>query len=121
MKMDIELINRWRSLLQPAFQDGTDFDVVNADESEFRARVRWEVGTDPDRPNKMSRTIFIIVPGETENDYANKNDARRQSDDMKLLEFVESNFDIHDPDCDSLKGVKPPEVKWVAGSNVLNS
>ena len=120
MKMNNELRNHWNSLLQPVFPAGTKFDV-DLNTSDFRAEVRWKVGTDPDRPNKMSKTIFIIVPGETENDYANKNDARRQSDDMKLLGFVESNFDNHNPDYDSLKGVQPPEVKWVAGSNVLNS
>ena len=120
MKMNNELRNHWKSLLQPVFPVGTKFDV-DPNTSDFRAEVRWKVGTDPDRPNKMSKTIFIIVPGETENDYANKNDARRQSDDMKLLEFVKSNFDNHVPDYDVPKGVKPLEVKWVADSNVLNS
>jgi len=68
---------------------------------------------------KGQMNFFGQLP--TENDYANKNDTQRQSDDMKLLKFVESNFDNHNPDYDSLKGVQPPEVKWVAGSNVLNS
>ncbi len=119
--MNYELRNHWKSLLQPVFPDGTDFDVVDPYTSYFRAEVRWKLGTDPDRPNKMSKTIFIIVPGEIENDYANKNDARRQSDDMRLLEFAKSNLANHDPDYDDPKGVKPPEVKWVADSNVLNS
>ncbi len=119
--MNYELRNHWKSLLQPAFPDGTDFDVVDPDASNFRAEVRWKVGTDPDRPNKMSKTIFIIVPREAASDYANKNDAQRQSDDIKLLEFVKSNLANHDPDYDNRKRVVPPKVEWLAGSNVLNS
>ncbi len=118
--MNNELRNHWKSLLQPVFPVGTEVDV-DPNTSDFRAEVRWKVGTDPDRPNKMSKSIFIIVPSETENDYANKNDTQRQSDDMKLLKFVESNLDNHDPDYDVPKGVKPPEIEWVAGSTVLNS
>ena len=115
-----ELRNHWGSLLRPVFPDGTDFDV-DPNASDFRAEARWKVGTDPDRPNKMSKTIFIIVPVETARDYANKTDAQRQSDDNKLLEFVKSQLASHDPDHDNPKEGLPPAVKWVAGSNVLNS
>ncbi len=60
--MNIELKNHWKSLLQPVFQDGTDFDVVDPDASYFRAEVRWKVGTDPDRPNKMSKPFLSLCP-----------------------------------------------------------
>ena len=118
--MNNELRNHWKSLLQPVFPAGTIFDV-DPNTSDFRAEVRWKVGTDPDRPNKMSKTIFIIVPREAASDYANKNDAQRQSDDIKLLEFVKSKLVNHDPDHDNPKDMKPPKVEWLAGSNVLNS
>jgi len=119
--MKIELKNHWKSLLQTVFQDGTDFDVVDPDASYFRAKVRWKVGTDPDRPNKMSKTIIITVPREAASDYANKNDDQRRSDDTKLREFVKSKLANHDPDHDNPKDSKPPKVEWLAGSNVLNS
>lgn len=120
MKVSNDLRDHWESLLLPVFPDGTDFDIV-ANASDFRAEVRWKVGTDPDRPNKMSKTIFIIVSAEAASSYANKNDAQRQADDGKLRDFVEANFARHDPDYDTPKGVAPPAVEWIAGSSVLNS
>ena len=112
--------DHWGSLLRPIFPDGTDFDI-DANTSDFRAKVRWEVGTDPSRPHKMSKTIFVVVAVETARDYENKTDAQQQADDGKLRDFVESKFASHDPDHDTQKGEPPPAVVWIAGSNVLNS
>ena len=120
MKVSNDLRDHWESLLLPVFPDGTDFDI-DANTSDFRAKVRWKVGTDPDRPNKMSKTIFIIVSAEAASSYANKNDAQRQADDGKLRDFVEANLARHDPDHDTPKEVAPPAVEWIAGSSVLNS
>jgi len=118
--MNTELKNHWGRLLQTVFPDETEF-KVDPNALDFRARASWKVGTDPDRPNKMSKTILIIVLAETADDYANKNDAQQQSDDMRLQEFVKLNLANHDPDHDNQREVSPPVVEWVAGSNVLNS
>ncbi len=115
-----ELKDHWASLLRPVFPDGTDFDI-DLGASDFRAKARWKVGTDLDRPNKMSKTIFIIVPVETARDYENKSDTQRQADDGKLRDFVVSKLANHDPDHDTQKGEPPPTVKWFADASVLNS
>jgi hypothetical protein len=120
IKMNKELINHWESLLQPVFPKGTEFEIT-PNTSDFRAKVSWKIGTEPDRPNKMSKTIFIIVPDEIADDYSNKNDAKRQSDDIRLYEFVKSNLANHDPDHDNPRDVPPPALEWIAGSEVLNS
>ena len=121
MNMNNELRNHWQSLLQPLFPDGAKIKVPNPEASDFLAKVFWSIESDPDRPNKMSKTIRIIVTDEAESDYLNKNDAQQQSDDMKLQEFIESRLAIHDPNHDNPREIDPPEVEWVAGSNILNS
>ncbi len=119
--MNNELRIHWQSLLQPLFPNGAKFKVPNPAASEFQAKVFWNIESDPDRPNKMSKTIRIIVTAEAESDYLNKNDARQQSDDMRLQEFIRSNLARHDPDHDEPRKNDPPEVKWTAGVNILNS
>ncbi len=120
MNVSNDLRNHWENLLRPVFPAGARFDI-DANASDFRAKVRWQVGTDPSRPHKMSKTIFVVVPVETASEYENKTDAQRQADDGKLRDFVESKLASHDPDHDNPKDVIPPEVEWVADSNVLNS
>ncbi len=120
MKVSNDLRDHWESLLLPVFPDGTDFNIA-ANASDFRAEVRWKVGTDPDRPNKMSKTIYIVVEVETAHDYENKTDAQRKADDGKLRDFVVSKLANHDPDHDTPKAAPPPTVEWIAGSSLLNS
>jgi len=118
--MNKELINHWGSLLQSVFPNGTEFEVSPI-ESYFQAKASWKIGSEPDRPNKMSKTILITIPKEIADDYENKNDTQKQSDDIRLCEFVKSNLANHDPDHNNLRDIPPPVVEWVAGSNVLNS
>ncbi len=120
MKVSDGRKDHWERLLRPVFPAAAQFDV-DANSSDFRAEVRWKVETDPERPNKMSKTIFVVVPVEQARDYENKSDKQRESDDRKLREFVVSQLAKHDPDHDKPKDAIPPEVEWVAGSSVLNS
>jgi len=118
--MNDDLRNHWEGLLKPIFPDGAE---INCDRrsSDFRVRVSWRLETDPERTKKRSKTILVIVPDQVADDYSNKNDEQRNSDDMKLKEFVSSNLSDHNPDHDCSIQQSPPVVEWVAGSNVLNS
>jgi len=120
MKMNDDLRNHWEGLLKPIFPDRSKI-KCDRSSSDFRVRVSWKLGNDPERPNKMSKTILVIVPDEVADDYSNKNDAQRNFDDMKLKEFVSSGLSDHDPDPDHAIGQSPPVVEWIAGSNILNS
>lgn len=120
MGVDHGLRIHWEKLLRRSFPNGADL-KVDPTSSDFKARVSWKVGTDPVRPNKISKLILVVVPGETADDYGNKPAERRKSDDLQLQKFIQAKLATHDPDHHRPKSVSPPEVQWVACSDVLNS
>jgi hypothetical protein len=97
MKMNEDLRHHWEALLNPLFSAGSEIEI-DSNAPDFRLRASWKLGTDPNRPNKMSKIIIVLVPAEVADDYSNKNDAQQKSDDEKLLRFVRDSLSNHDPD-----------------------
>jgi hypothetical protein len=54
-------------------------------------------------------------------DYQNKTEIQQKNDDKKLVEFIKANLENFESNHDKPIEVGPPEVKWIAGSGVLNS
>ena len=118
--VDQKLRNHWDSQLRALFRKDAEFSVVELP-GRYEVAVSWRINTDPERPNKRSKTIRIVVPEETIDDYENKSDTVRAQDDEKLKQFIAGSLKKFDPNHDAPKDMPCPEVKWVAGSNVLNS
>ena len=120
MKMNDDLRYHWGGLLKPIFPDESYFKVDNK-ASDFKVRISWKIGTGSDRPNKISKIITVLIPAEVADDYSNKNETQQQSDDTNLQDFVSNKLSNHDPDHERPGDQQPPEVEWIASSNVLNS
>lgn len=118
--MDRKLQNHWSELIRPLFKQGADLTVLDSIDY-YELIVSWKLGTDPLRPSKRSKKIRIVVPWETVGDYQHKTELRRENDDEKLIQFIKANLENFDPNHENPIEVGPPEVKWVAGSGVLNS
>ena len=118
--MDQKLQEHWVNLIRPLFRENADFKVTGLKE-EFEVVVSWKVGTAPSRPSKSSKPIRIIVTEEAVEDYIEKSERQQQDDDEKLVQFIKSNLENFDPSHDNPIEIGPPEVKWIAGSNILNS
>ena len=118
--MNKELHKHWLDQISPLFPDDTEFTPF-VDLDDFRTNASWRLNTDPERPNKRSKIIKIIIPSEVIDDYENKSTTNKQEDDEKLLQFVETFLKEFDPDHDTLKENPVPEVDFVIGGNVLNS
>lgn len=124
--MDRKLQDHWSELIRPLFRHDADFKVQNFEkvknfEKDFEVEVSWKLGIDPSRPSKRSKKIRIIIPFDTVDDYQNKSRRQQENDDRKLIQFIKLNIQNFEPDHDNPTGMEPPEVKWIAGSNVLNS
>ena len=118
--MNEKLRNHWNNLLQPLFPEDSEFSpCIYSDR--YEATISWKITTDPQRPNKRSKTIRIVVPEETIDDYENKSVVASKSDDEKLKRFILDSFKMFEPDHDTSKEMPRPEVKWIAGSGILNS
>ncbi len=117
--MDDELRKQWSGLIQPHFPNQAVF-VPRTYGDDYSAEVSWELGNDPERPSKKSKTIVIIVSRETIDDYLTKSQARQNIDKKKLAAFIATHLHEFDPDHDNPVGVLSPEVEWIINSDVLN-
>ena len=118
--MDEKLRNHWNSELRVLFPKDAEFSPVEHPDR-YEVTVCWRINADQERPNKRSKTIRIVIPEDTVDDYINKLELVRARDDGKLKRFIADSLKTFDPDHDTPKEMPRPEVKWVAGSNVLNS
>jgi len=118
--MDRKLQDHWSDLIRTLFKPDADLRVRD-NEDHYEAVVSWKLGTDPSRPSKRSKRIRIIVPWETVDDYQNKSELQRKNDDEKLFQFIKANLENFEPNHNNPIEMGPPEVKWIAGSGVLNS
>ena len=118
--MDQELKDHWSILIRPLFKDNAYFAVKDF-KDHFEAEVFWELGTDESRPRKPSKTVRIIVPWETISDYQNKSADGQNNDDNKLIHFIRAKLKAFEPDHENPRSAPPPEVEWIAITDVMNS
>jgi len=114
------LKEHWLNIIRPLFRPDADLRILDS-KDDYEVLVSWKLHTDPSRPSKRSKRIIIIVPLEVVEDYPNKTERQQKSDDEKLIQFIKLNLENFEPNHDSPIEVVPPEVKWIAGSNILNS
>ena len=118
--MNDDLRYHWGGLLKPIFPDESYF-TLDKIASDFKVKISWKIGTDSARPNKSSKIITVLIPAEVADGYSNKNETQQQSDDTNFQDFVRNKLSNHDPDHERPGDQQPPEVEWIASSNVLNS
>ena len=119
--MDQKLQDHWKNLIRPLFQDVAYFEV-RVLRKNFEVEVSWIISTDPSRPNKPSKTLRIIFPWETINDYQEKTKQWQKSADGKIIKFIKSNLENFDPNHDNPIHLSRPEAPpWIAGRDILNS
>ena len=118
--MNKDLHKHWFDQIRPLFPDETEFTPFE-DFDDFITQASWKLNTDPERPNKRSKKVKIIIPSDVIDDYENKSTAKKQEDDKSLLQHVKQFLKEFDPDHDTPKENPVPEVDFVIGGNVLNS
>lgn len=81
--MKVALYESWTKLLTPVFPVGAEFNTQEIS-GNYRLSVFWKLESDPERPNKPSKTIQVIISKEVIDDYVNKSENHRRADDEKL-------------------------------------
>jgi len=85
----------------------------------FNVGVSWKLNDDPDRPNKMSKTISICVSHEAANDFAAASTADQEAAYKRVAKFLAAKLATFDPQHNAPKYESPPVEQWVIGSAVL--
>jgi len=109
-----DIVNAIRQAMPP----DAKIQVVNGIEG-FTVGVSWKLNDDPERPNKMSKTISIVVSDEAAQDVASASSHNQTEVYNRVNTFLSQKFANFDPSHNVPKYDPPPVEQWVLSSNVL--
>jgi hypothetical protein len=81
--------------------------------------VSWKLNDDPERPNKMSKTIMICVSHEAAEDFASVAHANQKTAYERISSFLTQRLANFVPMHNASKYETPPVEKWVIDSQVV--
>ena len=105
-------------VIRTAMPAGAEIQVIPGVGS-LNVMVSWKLNDDPERPNKMSKTIAICVSHEAVQDYASASSADQADAHHRLSSFLLKNIANFDPTHNAQKDEIPPVEKWVITSDVI--
>lgn len=92
---------------------------ISSSESRFFVSVAWRLNDDPDRPNKMSKTISIHVTHEAAQDFASAPEHIQAQVSSRIDRFLRTNLASFDPRHDTPRDKAPPVVRWDITTSTL--
>ena len=81
--------------------------------------VSWKLNDDPERQNKMSKTISICISHEAVQDFASASAANQGAAYRRVSEFLSAKLAQFDPQHNAPRHESPPVEEWVITSAVL--
>jgi len=81
--------------------------------------VSWKLNDDPERPNKMSKTISVCVSHEAAQDFASLSNANQDAAYRRVSEFLSAKLAQFDSQHNAPKHEEPPVEIWVITSAVV--
>lgn len=81
--------------------------------------VSWKLNDDPERPNKMSKTIAICVSHEAAQDFASASASDQGAAYQRVSAFLSGKLAQFDPQHNAPKYEAPPVEQWVISSAVV--
>lgn len=85
----------------------------------FNIDVSWKLNDDPERPNKMSKTISICVSHEAAEDFASASAIDQGAAFHRVAAFLSARLASFDPKHNVPKSEAPPVEQWVINSGVV--
>ena len=87
--------------------------------SGFDVGVSWRLNDDPDRPNKMAKTILIHVSHEAAQDFASASPHNQADAHRRVISFLSQKLADFDPTNNAPSYVALPVERWVINANLL--
>lgn len=81
--------------------------------SDIKLSIHWKLNNDPERPNKYSKTIVIIIPRELLEDFPNYPENMQSSALSNIGLYITEKQRTFNPDHDVPKYQQPPTEQWV--------
>lgn len=111
--MKKSFINKWIELMRPIFP--LDARIEIEESNDIAIKIVWKLSNDPERLNKRSRLIKIIISEEAVEDCQDFDEASH-----KFKDIVLNRYSAFNPDHDNPREVGPPVEEWLISTNDLN-
>ena len=85
----------------------------------LKVGASWKLNDDPERPNKMSKTISICVSHEAAQDFASASAVNQGAAYGRVLAFLSAKLSQFDPRHNAPRYESPPVEQWVINSAVV--
>ena len=85
----------------------------------LRVGVSWPLNDDPERLNKMSKTISIRVSHEAAQDFSSVSAVNQGASYSRVLAYLQAKLAQFDPHHNALRYEPPPVEQWVITSEVV--
>lgn len=95
--------------------------ITEAGGGNFALSIYWKLNNDPQRPNKYSRTIAIIIARELLEDFDGYPSDVQESSLSKVRSFISSKLKQFDPDHNHPRWAPEPIEKWTLSIDDLFS
>jgi hypothetical protein len=105
--------------ISEAMPENAEIRVISGAES-LNVGVSWRLNDDPERPNKMSKTIMICLSKEAAQDFASALQANQADVYRRVSSFLHQRLASFDPTHNAPKDQTPPVERWVIDTNVVN-
>lgn len=93
--------------------------ILNEQADHYSASVFWKLNNDPDRPNKRSKTIAIIISRESIEDIDEMPAEMKNTALNKLADIIKNKLSTFDPSHDTPYNEPGPVEKWVITLGML--
>jgi hypothetical protein len=117
--MNRKAIEHFTDLVTRTFPNHAE--IMRADhDGDFRLIIDWRLGSDPQRPNKRSKSIELCISEEAVSDYANSNERQRRAADAGLARYLKEQLASFDPEHETPREIVPPRERWVVTTAMIN-
>jgi len=101
-------VGEWIKLLRPLFPRSARIEVDTG--NDLVLRIDWKLRSDPNRPNKRSRLIRVVIPQKAVDGYDVKTAGSR------LKQIVQDKLSLFNPDHDTRRCGRRPIEEWVVST-----
>ncbi len=105
-------------VIQQAMPGGAEINVAPG-VGAINVVVAWRLKNDPERPNKMSKTISICVSHEAVQDFASASGSAQANAYGCVTNFLSEKLAYFNPDHDTPRYEPPPVEQWLISYETL--
>jgi hypothetical protein len=106
-------VNEWIEMICPLFPKNTRIQIDPG--NDVVLRIDWKLEKDPNRPNKRSRLIRVVIPEEAIDDCTDF-----KITGAKLTKIIKDKLSVFNPDHDIPRYGSPPVEQWVISTFDVN-